>query len=126
MRAVQAAVDAVPAVEEVEAKPAVLDDDGNVIDEAVDYIAPQPAQAAIQAYVAQAGEVLFDDYATPQQLAAAFSGYTAAVDVQSIKQQISVLEASATPRRVREAVLGTDNGWLAALNTEIATLRGQI
>ena len=37
---------------------------------------------------------------------------------------IERLEASQTPRRVREAVLGTDNGWLAALEAKIKSLRG--
>jgi hypothetical protein len=36
---------------------------------------------------------------------------------------IAVLEASMTPRRMREAVLGTDNGWLAATETKIKELR---
>jgi len=33
------------------------------------------------------------------------------------------LEAQQTPRRIREAILGKDAGWLAALDTQIATIR---
>lgn len=37
---------------------------------------------------------------------------------------IYALEATITPRRVREALLGADNGWLAAVDAQIAALRG--
>ena len=40
--------------------------------------------------------------------------------------QIRAIEATITPRRMREAILGTDNGWLAAREAEIAVLRGQL
>lgn len=40
--------------------------------------------------------------------------------------QIETLEAQQTPRRIREAALGTDNGWLADLNNQIAALRAQL
>jgi hypothetical protein len=43
-----------------------------------------------------------------------------------IKKQIMVLESLQTPRRVREAMLGTDNGWLTSLETQIAALRAQL
>lgn len=43
-----------------------------------------------------------------------------------IKKQIADLEATVTPRRIREAVLGTDGGWLAALNAQIVTLRAKL
>lgn len=43
-----------------------------------------------------------------------------------IKRQITALESTATPRRVREAVLGIDNGWLKSLNDQIAALRAQL
>lgn len=36
---------------------------------------------------------------------------------------IDALEASITPRRMREAVLGIDGGWLANVEKQIATLR---
>ena len=43
-----------------------------------------------------------------------------------IKQKIAVLESQQTPRRVREAALGLDNGWLKNLESEIAALRSQL
>lgn len=41
----------------------------------------------------------------------------------AILAQIIALEATVTQRRLREAMLGVDNGWLAALNSQIAALR---
>lgn len=43
-----------------------------------------------------------------------------------IKQQIAELEATATERRYREAVLGIDNGWLKNLNDQISSLREKL
>ena len=43
-----------------------------------------------------------------------------------IKKQIAALESHITPRRIREAVLGIDNGWLSNTNAQIATLRGTL
>jgi hypothetical protein len=43
-----------------------------------------------------------------------------------IQSQIRQKEATVTQRRLREATLGTDNGWLQALDAEIAVLRGQL
>lgn len=40
--------------------------------------------------------------------------------------QILTLESTATERRVREAILGLDNGWLKNVNDQIAALRAQI
>lgn len=40
-----------------------------------------------------------------------------------ILKQISDLEITVTDRRLREAVLGTDNGWLTGINTQISNLR---
>lgn len=44
----------------------------------------------------------------------------------AIKADIAALESSITPRRTREAILGTDNGWLAQQETAIASLRQQL
>lgn len=56
------------------------------------------------------------------------AGYTAtkisADDI--LKIRIDILESSATPRRVREAIAGTDGGWLASVNSQIAALRVQL
>ena len=41
-------------------------------------------------------------------------------------QKIASLEATITDRRIREAVLGIDNGWLKSVNDEITTLRAQL
>jgi len=43
-----------------------------------------------------------------------------------IIQQIIDLEKTITQRRIREAVLGIDNGWMAAIEAQIETLRGQL
>jgi hypothetical protein len=43
-----------------------------------------------------------------------------------IKAKIAEIEAGITSRRMREAVLGQDDGWLAAQNAEIAALRAQL
>lgn len=43
-----------------------------------------------------------------------------------IKAQILALEATVTQRRVRDAILGTDGGWLANVEAQIAVLRGQL
>lgn len=40
--------------------------------------------------------------------------------------QIADLEATITPRRVREALLGVDNGWLAGVDAQIAALRASL
>lgn len=40
-----------------------------------------------------------------------------------IASQIAELEATITPRRMREAAIGTDGGWLKEVDEQIATLR---
>lgn len=40
--------------------------------------------------------------------------------------QILELEASITPRRLRDAILGTDEGWLAGVEAQIETLRAAL
>lgn len=37
--------------------------------------------------------------------------------------EITALEATITPRRLREAVLGQDDGWLEGINSKISMLR---
>lgn len=44
----------------------------------------------------------------------------------SIEQQIVDLETLITLRRLREASLGIDNGWMADLDAQIASLRAQL
>jgi len=43
-----------------------------------------------------------------------------------ILAQIAALEVQQTPRRMREALLGTDAGWLDGKEDEIAALRAQL
>lgn len=45
---------------------------------------------------------------------------------KAIVREIAELEAQQTPRRMREAQLGTDNGWLANLDAQIKTLRNKL
>lgn len=42
-----------------------------------------------------------------------------------INRQISALEATVTPRRIREAVRGSGKAWLDALDDQINALRAQ-
>jgi hypothetical protein len=47
--------------------------------------------------------------------------------IDSIESQIQLLEATITPRRLREATLTKDGKtWLTDIDTQIATLRGQL
>jgi hypothetical protein len=46
--------------------------------------------------------------------------------VQAIFRQMTAIESSVTPRRQREAILGTDNGWFADQDAAIAALRAQL
>lgn len=43
-----------------------------------------------------------------------------------IKQEIVALESQQTPRRMREAALGIDNGWLVGIEAQIEALRAQL
>ena len=43
-----------------------------------------------------------------------------------ILSQIATLESTISERRKREAILGTDNGWLAGIEAQIAALRAQL
>ncbi len=136
MRAVQdyvAAIPAIPAVEaipEIPAVPAVLDEEDNVVTPAVPYQYAVPGHDEIPevpeilAYVAQEGEVLFEDYATDEQLAKAFPGYAAAKSQEEIKAQIAALEIQQTPRRLREML--KDPTWMDALDAQIVALRAQL
>ena len=42
---------------------------------------------------------------------------------QSALNQIAVLESSITQRRLREAAIGQDGGWLSNVDSQIAALR---
>lgn len=47
-------------------------------------------------------------------------------EAATIRQQIAELESQQTDRRIREAALGIDGGWLARLNDQIEALRNQL
>lgn len=49
-----------------------------------------------------------------------------APDNEVALKEISVLEAQITPRRLREAVLGKDSGWLDDVESQIIELRKRI
>ncbi len=52
--------------------------------------------------------------------------FTRPVVPRDIKAEIASLEGTVTDRRVREAILGTDNGWLANVESQIAALRAEM
>ena len=52
--------------------------------------------------------------------------FDAVYETFDIKEQIKALEAQITPRRLREAVLGVDGGWLAQQEAAIVALREQL
>lgn len=51
---------------------------------------------------------------------------TADATKNAIIQKIVLLEMEVTPRRIREAILGTDSDWLKNKETEIATERAKL
>lgn len=50
----------------------------------------------------------------------------AQIKKNKVLNEIKAIEAKITPRRTREAILGTDNGWLADIENQIQELRGQL
>lgn len=81
----------------------------------------------VQHYQLQSGEVSFGlEYPTPEQLASAFPQFTVLENNNNIQIQIAVLEAQQTDRRIREALAGTDGGWLVNLNNQITALRATL
>lgn len=51
---------------------------------------------------------------------------TKIISADMLVLRIQILENSITQRRIREAVLATDGGWLAAVETQIDSLRQQL
>lgn len=74
------------------------------------------------AYKLPAGSVKISD----DEANTIINGLNALSPADEIKMQIMVLESSITPRRMREAVLGIDNGWLADIENQIVQLRAQL
>lgn len=111
----------------------VQDEDGNIIIEASPSIEispeipPQIEIPEILAYETVNGEVLIDHYpATLDELTAAFTGYAIALQKDNDRKEIAVLQATITPDKLMAAFLGTDNGWLAATNSQIVALTAQL
>ena len=48
------------------------------------------------------------------------------IATKNILAEVTRLESQITPRRIREAVLGTDSGWLAAQEALIAIERAKL
>lgn len=66
---------------------------------------------------------------TPEEEAQREANYIAdqaQIESKRVLNEILALEASITPRRTREAILGIDNGWLAAQDAAIAALRAKL
>lgn len=47
-------------------------------------------------------------------------------NAEMVKAEIALLESTITVRRLREAVLGVDGGWLASVEAEISRLRSTL
>lgn len=71
--------------------------------------------------VNSSSDCLLDETFQEQQPA-----YYAPSNNDKIKQQIVELESQQTERRIREATLGIDGGWLKNLNDQILALRAQL
>lgn len=70
-----------------------------------------------------AGFVVIDDIEAQTMLDALTPALTAN---EVILKQIADLEATITSRRLRELMLGTDNGWLKDVDAQIAALRKKL
>lgn len=68
----------------------------------------------------------FQPDAVPITDAEAVAIIAANIPSPTIPQQIAAIELAITPRRIREALMGLDNGWLADKDAEIAALRAQL
>lgn len=72
---------------------------------------------------------LMEQHSAGLKIVQGSDGFPVAQEMSSndrIKLQIINIEQQQTDRRIREAALGIDNGWLAALDAEIAQLRAQL
>ena len=83
---------------------------------------------ASENYQVRDGERLFsgDDRPTDVQLAAAFPSRERELQRRDTIAQIAALESQQTARRVREAALGIDGGWLQKLESQISALRAAL
>lgn len=75
---------------------------------------------------------LLESQAAGKIIRANSNGFPVSMDLEPLSkseeawQKILVLEALQTPRRLREAINGTDNGWLSTIDSQISELRAQI
>lgn len=79
----------------------------------------------------ETGEINFDTSVSDERRAAIMAVYEAhdpnhAEHIEDIMRQIVDIESTITPRRLREAVLGIDSGWLAGINQQLSDLRVQL
>lgn len=77
-------------------------------------------------YIAKDGEVLFPDLATSIQLSQVFPQYSDIKRRADIIAQIAEIEKTVTQRRMREATLDIDGGWLANIEDQIDVLREEL
>ena len=91
------------------------------------YIMPKLIAVAPVESLSSEGTLSFSAGATDEQKAAAqaLSDKFIAHD-DNVLTQIDVIEDSITDRRLREAILGTDSGWLTTTNQQIAALRATL
>lgn len=74
---------------------------------------------------------LLDDQSAGKIIQANSTGNPVSVDAEpsaegTIKMQIGAIENTVTPRRLREAALGVDGGWLKDVEDQIAALRAKL
>lgn len=88
--------------------------DGTVIQSVEDNYKPEPDEVA--------SHILL----TEDEILAKFPKYAVPSKNKDLMAQIRALEATVTNRRMREAHLGKDGGWLENIDDQITTLRNQI
>ncbi len=72
---------------------------------------------------------LFNAQAAGKRIVSDHEGNPVSIDPPALSgdavvlAQITALEASISVRRIREAIVGTDGGWLVTLNSQIVDLR---
>lgn len=93
--------------------------------------APAPTHDPITHYAREIAPKLINghyeqDYEVVALDAATVAAKQAAAHKTSITNQIAALEATVTPRRIREAIRGSGKAWLDSLDDQIAALRAQL
>lgn len=99
----------------------VQDKDGNIIEVTDDTMCHAGKNGALP--------VMLDDEElaiAKAELKAHADAWEAGAVERNAKAEISKLESQITPRRIRDAVLGTDNGWLTNQESLIAIERNKL